>query len=120
MVSAFGGFLVMLGWEGWTTGEVMLHPRGRQSYLAVAGGPHADMFLLKVWGLLLVGGALVLVGLGMLLYFIFAPRERVAKGLLNVGLQSPTAGSPTIPAWAVVVVLIALFTFLGLIAFRLA
>lgn len=48
------------GWQGWTTGEIMIRSRGRQAYLAVAGGAHAGAFQLKVWTNMLIGGALIL------------------------------------------------------------
>lgn len=120
ILSSFGFLLVLWGWDGWTSGEIMVHPKGSQAYLAGAGGPDSDAFSLKVWSCLLVGGALSLVGPAMLLYLLLGPRERIVKGLTDVGLRSPTAGSPGVPAWLVAVVLISLFSFFGYIAFRAA
>jgi hypothetical protein len=118
ILSIFGFLLVLWGWNGWTSGEIMVHPKGRQAYLAGAGGPNSDAFSFEVWSCLLVGGVLSLVGPAMLLYLLLGPREGIAKGLTDVGLRSPTAGSPWVPAWLVAVVLISLFSFFGYIAFR--
>lgn len=117
ILSSFGLLLVLWGWDGWTSGEIMVHPKGRQAYLAGAGDPNSNAFLFKVWSCLLVGGVLSLVGPAMLLYLLLGPRERLAKGLTDIGLRSPTAGSPRIPAWLVAVVLISVFSFFGYIAF---
>ncbi|RYH21156.1 MAG: hypothetical protein EON54_25780 [Alcaligenaceae bacterium] len=90
------------------SGEILIRPKRGQAYLAVATGPDAGAFLFEVWSHLLVGGTLSIGGLAALLILFLAPRERLAKVLVHVGRMSPTAGSPRVPAWLVVVALIAL------------
>lgn len=118
ILSGLGMVVFLWGWEGWTSGEIMVHPKGRQAFLAAAGGPYSKTVLFTVWGCLLVGGVLSLTGPLMLLYLLLGPRARVEKGLVRAGLASPTAGSPTVPRWCVVLVLAGLLSFFGYILVR--
>lgn len=118
LVSVLGMLLFVWGWQGWSTGEVILHPKGREAYLAAAGGPHEVAFAFAVWTRLLFGGVLLLVGPAVLLYLVLEPRERVSKGLARAGLRSPTAGSPHVPTWLVVVVLVGLLSVLAYLGLR--
>jgi hypothetical protein len=118
ILSSFGMIVFLWGLEGWTSGEIMVHPKGRQAFLAAAGGPDPKTFLFTVWGYLLVGGVLSLTGPLMLLYLLLGPRARVQKGLVRAGLASPKAGSPTVPRWCVVLVLAGLLSFFGYILVR--
>lgn len=97
ILSGLGVLVFLWGWEGWTSGEIMVHSKGRQAFLAAAGGPYPITFLLTVWGYLLFGGVLSTAGPLMLLYLFLGPRERVEKGPVRAGLTSPTAGSPRVP-----------------------
>lgn len=110
--------LFLWGWQGWSTGEVILRPKGREAYLAAVGGPHEAAFAFAVWTRLLFGGALLLIGPAVLLYLVLAPSERVAEGLARAGLHSPTAGSPRAPTWLVVVVLVGLLSVLAYLGLR--
>lgn len=118
ILSGLGMIVFLWGWEGWTSGEIMVHLKGRPAFLAAAGGPYPLTFWVTVWGYLLVGGLLSIAGPVMLLYLFLGPRERVEKGLVRAGLTSPSAGSPTVPGWCVVLVLVGLLSFFGYVLVR--
>jgi uncharacterized membrane protein YphA (DoxX/SURF4 family) len=65
-VAGVGLFLLILGWQGWSRGEIVVNTKGLPSFIAAATGPQADIFLWKVGGYLVTGGVLLFVGVAML------------------------------------------------------
>jgi len=104
----FGLALAYLGWQGWSTGEIVIRAKGREPFLAIAVGPTSTTFQLQVWMLMLLGGAAILLSLASILSLLLTSVQRREQILLRLARQNPGARGPIVPGWFVALVLMLL------------
>ena len=110
--------LAFLGWQGWSSGEIVIHAKGKQPFLARATGPTSAAFHTEVWTFMLLGGSAIALSVASVLSLVLTSAQRREQILLRLALQRPGARGPSVPGWAIAVVLLLFLGFLVYVANR--
>ena len=109
--------LAFLGWQGWGSGEILIHSKGKQPFLR-ATGPASATFHIEVWTFMLLGGSAIALSVASVLPLVLTSAQRREQILLRLALQTPGARGPSVPGWAIAVVLLLFLGFLVCVASR--
>ena len=109
VLGSFGAALFISGWNGLSSGVITVYRKIGPSFLAYAAGPHASQFTFEVITRLVIGGAIGLVGFGMLALMVFASPEKRIKAVRAAAGVSRAKRGLKIPWWLTTIVFLVLF-----------
>ncbi|MGJ7567188.1 hypothetical protein ACSFBM_25290 [Variovorax sp. GB1R11] len=117
---ALGAFAFLHGFTAWRAGQVTVRRRGAEPFVAAADGPFPLTFATEVWGLMIIGAAVVLLGVAMIVSLLIAtPAERRAR-LDRIGAARHRASSDMDMSWKTALAIIgAVVALVFYLAFRI-
>lgn len=114
---ALGAFTFLHGLTAWRAGQVTVRRKGAEPFVATVDGAFPLTFATEVWGFMIIGAALVLLGVAMIVSLLLAtPAERRAR-LDSTGAAPHRASSDMDMSWktalAIIGAVVALFFYLA-------
>lgn len=79
LLGSIGVAMSVKGWNGFANGEINVYQKFGPSFVAYANGPHTAWFTYQVAIGIVGGGALSLLGFGVLAFMLFASPEKRIK-----------------------------------------
>jgi hypothetical protein len=109
VLGSFGAAFFISGWNGLSSGEITVYRKLAPSFVAYANGPHATQFIFEIAMRLVLGGAISLLGFGMLAIMLFASPEKRNRAVRAAGDFSRAKRGLKIPWWLTTIVFLVLF-----------
>lgn len=116
---ALGAFAFLHGFTAWRAGQVTVRRMGAEPFVAAVDGAFPLTFATEVWGLMIIGAALVLLGVaGIVRFLVITPAQRRAT-LDRIGAAPHRASSDMDMSWKTALAIIgAVLAFCSYLAFR--
>lgn len=116
---ALGAFTFLHVFTAWRAGQVTVRRKGAEPFVATVDGPFPLTFSTDVWGFMIIGAAVVLLGVaGIVSLLIATPAERRAR-LDRIGAAPHRASSDMDMSWKTALAIIgAVVALVFYLAFR--
>ncbi|WP_395346014.1 hypothetical protein [Variovorax sp. UC122_21] len=117
MTLGLGGAAFLHGFRGWRAGQVEVWRKGQAPFVATVDGALPITFTVEVWSWMIIGAGVFLLGVGIVIKFLFAARAerqamlaRMDDAFLRSSREEPI---PRGVALAIIGAVVAFFVYLG-------